>query len=139
MHPEFKKAFTGFDENKFLSNELVSGLLDEFDKNITTEYRCTQNERLKNTIRNLQETAKTAILKGLPNPLIYPEIKLINESSEIICNYDEIPYGYEPIMITAKKLKANYLYRLIDTGEKQYKVVNTSDLVYLLDYLTNIL
>lgn len=134
LHPEFKTAFTEFEEDRFSSN-LIPDIFKEFDKNVITTYRCTQTKELADRIQALKETAKNAILNNLPNPLTTDEIRLINKSTEIIYELDEIPNDYKISSVHIKQLKPQYYHKLNKT---QNKFVNTTDILYLLNYITNI-
>lgn len=131
LHPEFEDAFTDFNETKFTSG-LIPDIFKEFNDNIITTYKFKQTEEFIEKIKDLQKAATEAIINDNPNPLSKNEIQLINSPIYITLNTDKAPDGYKLSSIVSKTLKPEYYNKLNNTKDK---IVNTSDILYLLNYI----
>lgn len=131
LHPEFENAFTDFDETRFVSG-LIPNIFKEFNDNIITTYKFKPTEEFIEKIKDLRKIATDAIINDKPNPLSKDEIKLITSHTQIILDTDKAPDGYKLSSIVSKNIKPEYYNKLNNNKDK---VVNTSDVLYLLNYI----
>lgn len=132
LHQEFKDLFSNFDENKFVSY-LTHNIFRDIDNNLITTYTFKQTESHMKKIDSLRKIATNAILNDEPVfPLTKEEMKLINEPIELKSNLDKAPDGYELIKIYSKQFTPEFLNKI---NNPQAKVVNTKDIIYLLNYI----
>lgn len=132
LHQEFKDVFSSFDENRFVSY-LTHNMFRDIDNNLIITYTFKQTESHMKKIDNLRKIATNAILNNEPVfPLTKAEIKLINEPVEINSTLDDVPDGYEVVGIYSKQFTPEFLNKI---NTPQAKVVNTKDIIYLLNYI----
>lgn len=132
LHQEFKDVFSNFDENRFVSY-LTHNIFRDINNNLITTYTFKQTESHMKKIDSLRKIATNAILNDEPVfPLTKEEMKLINEPIELKSNLDKAPNGYELIKIYSKQFTPEFLNKI---NNPQAKVVNTNDIIYLLNYI----
>lgn len=132
LHQEFKDIFSNFDENKFVSH-LTHNVFRDIDNNLIITYTFKQTESHMKKIDNLRKIATNAILNDDPIfPLTKAEIKLINEPVELESTLEDAPENYELVETYSKKFKPEFLNKI---NAPQAKVVNTKDIIYLLNYI----
>ena len=134
LHEEFNDTFSNFDENRFVSH-LTHGVFNIHNiyDNLIITCIFKQNESLTKKINRLREIAVNAILNDDPIfPLTKAEIKLINEPVELKSTLEDAPEDYELVETYTKKFKPEFLNKI---NAPQAKIVNTKDIIYLLNYI----
>lgn len=134
LHQEFKDIFSNFDENRFVSH-LTHGVFNIHNiyDNLIIKCIFKQTESYAKKIDRLRQIAANAILNDDPIfPLTKAEIKLINEPVELESTLEDAPENYELVETYSKKFKPEFLNKI---NTPQAKVVNTKDIIYLLNYI----
>lgn len=130
MYTTFKK----FEEHKFTSN-LKPGILDHMHDNIITTYHFKQTKELESEILRLKNMAKRRIINDQPMGLSSDELEFIRKPFIVKSSNKTIPTGYTLMFNTTRTFKPEYESEL---REVTSKMVNTTDVLYLIDYLLNI-
>lgn len=134
IHTALKCIFKKFEEHKFTSN-LKPGILDRIRDNIIVTYHFKQTKELESEILRLKNIAKRRIINDQPMGLSSDELEFIRKPFIVKSNNKTIPAGYTLMFNTTRTLKPEYESEL---KEVTTKMVNTTDVLYLIDYLLNI-
>lgn len=134
IHAALKCIFKKFEEHKFTSN-LKPGILDRIRDNIIVTYHFKQTKELESEILRLKNIAKRRIINDQPMGLSSDELEFIRKPFIVKSNNKTIPAGYTLMFNTTRTLKPEYESEL---KEVTTKMVNTTDVLYLIDYLLNI-
>lgn len=134
IHPTLKCIFKKFEEHKFTS-DLKPGILDSIYDNIITTYHFKQTKELESEILRLKNIAKRRIINDQPMGLSSDELEFIRKPFIVKSTNKIIPAGYTLMFNTTRTLKPEYESEL---REVTSKMVNTTDVLYLIDYLLNI-
>lgn len=134
IHPALKCIFRKFDEHKFTSN-LKPGILNRLHDNMITMYFFKQTKEMQVKVNRLKNIAKRRIIDDQPMGLTQRELDLVRKPITMSSSDKTIPEGYELMINTERRLKPEYESELKEVAEK---TVNTTDILYLVDYLLNI-
>ena len=134
IHAALKCIFKKFEEHKFTSN-LKPGILDRIRDNIIVTYHFKQTKELESEILRLKNIAKRRIINDQPMGLSSDELEFIRKPFIVKSNNKTIPAGYTLMFNTTRTLKPEYESEL---KEVTTQMVNTTDVLYLIDYLLNI-
>ena len=134
IHPTLKCIFRKFNEHKFTSN-LKPGILNRLHDNITTMYFFKQTKEMQVKVNRLKNIAKRRIIDDQPIGLTQKELDLVRKPITMSSGDKTVPEGYELMINTERRLKPEYESELKEVAEK---MVNTTDILYLIDYLLNI-
>lgn len=134
IHAALKCIFKKFEEHTFTSN-LKPDILDRIRDNIITTYHFKQTKELESEILRLKNIAKRRIINNQPMGLSSDELEFIRKPFIVKSNNKTIPAGYTLMFNTTRTLKPEYESEL---REVTSKMVNTTDVLYLIDYLLNI-
>lgn len=134
IHPTLKCIFRKFDEHKFTSN-LKPSILNRLHNNMITMYFFKQTKEMQDKVSKLKNIAKRRIIDDQPMGLTQKELDLVRKPITMSSSNKAIPEGYELMINTERRLKPEYESELKEVAEK---TVNTTDMLYLIDYLLNI-
>lgn len=134
IHAALKCIFKKFEEHKFTS-DLKPGILDRIRDNIITTYHFKQTKELESEILRLKNIAKRRIINDQPMGLSSDELEFIRKPFIIKSTNKIIPAGYTLMFNTTHTLKPEYESEL---KEVTTQMVNTTDVLYLINYLLNI-
>ena len=134
IHAALKCIFKKFEEHKFTLN-LKPGILDRIRDNIIVTYHFKQTKELESEILRLKNIAKRRIINDQPMGLSSDELEFIRKPFIVKSNNKTIPAGYTLMFNTTRTLKPEYENEL---KEVTTEMVDTTDVLYLIDYLLNI-
>lgn len=134
IHAALKCIFKNFEECKFIS-DLKPSILEHIPDNIITTYHFKQTKELESKILRLKNIAKRRILNDQPMGLSSDELEFIRKPFIVKSSNKTIPAGYTLMFNTTRTLKPEYEKEL---KEVTTKTVDTTDMLYLIDYLLNI-